>query len=95
MIKDQCRQLRKLGKRIKATHVQDNKGVVDSHLIPFVGGDIPWESIMPCLKEIGYEGDFIFETQSFMNQFPEELKLSAARLAYDFGMYCMKLYDEA
>ena len=95
MIKDQCRQLRKLGKRIKATQVQDNKGVYDSHLAPFVGGTVSWESIMPCLKEIGYEGDFILECHGFMNQFPEELKLSAAKLAYDFGMYCMKLYEQA
>lgn len=95
ILNDQCRALRRLGKRLKATHVQDNKGNCDAHLIPFVGGNIKWEEIMPCLKEIGYEGDFVYEVHNFMNYMPDALRPSAAKLAYDFGMYCMKLYDEA
>lgn len=95
MIDDQCRQLRKIGKRLKATHVQDNNGSTDSHLIPFVGGNIKWEQIMPCLKEIGYEGDFVYECHSFMNEIPDALRPSAARLAYEFGMYCMDMYAKA
>lgn len=95
MINDQCRQLRKLGKRLKATHVQDNMGEIDSHLIPFVGGSIKWEEVMPCLKEIGYTGDFMFECHSFMNEIPDALRPSAAKLAYDFGTYCMGLYEKA
>lgn len=95
MIGDQPRQLRKLGKHLVATHVQDNNGKRDSHLIPFVGGDIKWEKIMPCLKEIGYEGDFVLETHQFMNEIPDALRPSAAKLAYDFGMYCMEIYNKA
>ncbi|MBQ9080297.1 MAG: sugar phosphate isomerase/epimerase [Clostridia bacterium] len=90
---DQPRQLRKLGARLKATHVHDNRGERDSHLIPFVGGNIKWETIMPTLREIGYEGDFILETHMFMKQIPEALRPSAGRLMYEFGMYCMKLYE--
>lgn len=95
MLADQPRQLRMLGKRLKATHVQDNKGDRDSHLIPFVGGNIPWEEIMPCLKEIGYEGDFMLEAHSYARYIPEALRESAGRLAYDFGMYCMEMYHRA
>ncbi len=95
MLSDQPRQLRKLGKRLVSTHVQDNNGKRDSHLIPFVGGDIRWEMIMPCLKEIGYEGDFVLETHQFMNEIPDALRPSAAKLAYDFGMYCMEIYNKA
>lgn len=95
MYNDQPRQLRKLGKRLKATHVQDTNASRDSHLIPFVGGSVAWEDIMPCLKEIGYEGDFVFECHRFMNEVPDALRMSAAKLAYDFGMYCMDLYDKA
>lgn len=95
MLTDQPRQLRMLGKRLKATHVQDNTGKRDSHLIPFVGGNIRWEEIMPCLKEIGYEGDFMFEVHSFGRNLPDALWESAGKLAYEFGMYCMEMYEKA
>lgn len=95
MLADQPRQLRRLGKRLKSTHVQDNTGKRDSHLIPFVGGNIRWEEIMPCLREIGYEGDFMLETHHFARHIPEELWESAGRLAYEFGMYCMEMYHRA
>ncbi len=91
VIKDQPAALRRLGKRLKSTHVQDNYGKADSHMIPFVGGNIDWESIMPCLCEIGYEGDFVYECHSFMNDIPAELKMQAAKLSFEFGMYCMSL----
>ena len=95
MLADQPRQLRRLGQRLKATHVQDTSVKRDLHLIPFVGGNIRWEEIMPCLKEIGYEGDFMLEAHSFARQIPEALWESAGRLAYDFGMYCMEMYHRA
>ena len=95
MLADQPRQLRALGRRLKATHVQDNNGKRDAHLIPFVGGTIRWEEIMPCLKEIGYEGDFVLESHHFARQMPEALWESAGRLAYEFGMYCMNMYEHA
>lgn len=95
LFSDQPRQLRKLGRRLVATHVQDNKGTKDSHLIPFVGGDIKWEEIMPSLKEIDYQGDFVLECHSFMNEIPDALRPAAASLAFDFGMRCIELYESA
>lgn len=88
---DQPRQLRRIGSRLKATHVHDNRGERDSHLIPFVGGNIKWEQIMPVLREIGYEGDFILETHSFMASVPDALRPSAGRLMREFGEYCLSL----
>lgn len=88
---DQPRQLRCIGSRLKATHVHDNRGERDSHLIPFVGGNIKWEQIMPVLREIGYEGDFILETHSFMASVPDALRPSAGRLMREFGEYCLSL----
>lgn len=93
LVSDQPRQLRKLGSRLKATHVHDNRGERDSHLIPFVGGNIKWEKIMPALREMEYGGDFIFETHMFMKQIPDALRPAAGRLMHEFGMYCMKLYE--
>lgn len=95
MLSDTPRQLRRLGSRLKATHVHDNRGERDSHLIPFVGGNIKWEAVMPTLREIGYSGDFILECHSFMQQIPDGLRPAAGRLAHEFGMHCMKLYEES
>ena len=92
---DQPRQLKKLGARLKATHVHDNKGERDSHLIPFVGGNVKWETIMPTLKEINYSGDFIFETHMYMKQIPEALRPAASKLMLEFGNYCMDIYNKA
>lgn len=88
---DQTHQLRRVGDRLKATHVHDNKGERDSHLIPFVGGNIKWEQIMPVLREIGYAGDFMLESHKYMENVPEALRPSASRLMREFGEYCLKL----
>lgn len=92
---DQSRELEYIGKRLKATHVQDNNGKKDSHLIPFIGGDIKWEKIMPTLKKIGYEGDFVLETHAFMCNMPDELCRDAALLAYKLTEKCIRLYEQA
>lgn len=93
MIANQSTALERIGHRLKATHVQDNKGT-DAHLIPFVGGDINWESIMPTLKKIGYDGTFMLESGSYSQNLPEELWIPAGRLAYEFGTYCLSLADK-
>lgn len=89
--RDQTDALRRIGSRLKATHVQDNKGQVDGHLIPFVGGNVKWEAIMPVLREIGYAGDFIYETHRFTQNMPDALRPSAAKFAYEMGQYCLSL----
>ena len=89
--RDQAKALRKIGHRLKATHVQDNRGNLDGHLIPFIGGNIRWEEIMPALVEIGYTGDFIFETHRFTQNLPEALRASAGNFAREMGEYCLSL----
>ena len=93
--KDQVPALRKLGKRLKATHVQENDGSGDDHFIPFIRGNTPWEKLMPLLKEIGYEGDFTYEIHGFYSSIPDEMRLRAGKLAYEVGMYLMSLYENA
>jgi len=52
--------LRQVGKYVECTHVHDNRYCVDSHHLPF-RGDIPWESVMQVLSEIGFDKKFSFE----------------------------------
>lgn len=94
MMNDQREPLCKIGKRLKATHVQDNKGDRDAHLIPFIGGNVQWEKIMPVLTEIGYEGDFVFEAHRYSQDIPEELWEEAGRLAHEIGVYCLSLANK-
>lgn len=93
--RDQVPALRKLGARLKATHVQENDATADDHFIPFVRGTTPWEELMPLLKEIGYTGDFTYECHGFMAGVPDAMRPAAAKFAYAVGMYCISLYDRA
>ncbi|HOJ11578.1 MAG TPA: sugar phosphate isomerase/epimerase family protein [Clostridiales bacterium] len=87
---DQVKSLKYLGKRLKATHVHDNKGLFDDHTLPFLG-TINWYPIMQTLKEIGYEGDFTYELARYTNNIPEELIDDAIRLSISIGNYLLTL----
>jgi sugar phosphate isomerase/epimerase len=42
------------------THVHDNGGRKNDHLVPYAG-TIPWDEAMMEMQKIGYDGAFIFE----------------------------------
>jgi sugar phosphate isomerase/epimerase len=42
------------------THLHDNGGKTDDHLVPFDGG-IDWPSALLAMQKIGYDGAWIFE----------------------------------
>ncbi|HEY8420157.1 MAG TPA: sugar phosphate isomerase/epimerase family protein [Thermoclostridium sp.] len=90
LYEDQRIALRTLGKRLKGTHVHDNNGKDDFHLLPF-HGNIDWHSLMPVFKEIGYEGDFNFEIHKEFDNIPDNARDELARVAYKIGMYCLAL----
>lgn len=93
--KDQKAPLRKIGKLLKATHVDENNGSQDLHSLPFFVGKTDWKELMPILKEIGYEGDFTYEIHGFSQNAPDELRIKAAKFAYDVGMYLISLYENS
>jgi len=45
------------------THVHDNRGRTDDHLVPFAGG-IDWEAALTAVQKVGYEGTFLLELAS-------------------------------
>jgi sugar phosphate isomerase/epimerase len=89
----QLRPIRLLGKRIIALHVDDNQGLADDHLLPFLG-NIDWKSIMPLWNEIGYKGDFVYEIK-MNNSMPEELKDLTAGYSYQVGQYLLSLANSS
>lgn len=92
---DQTVPLRKLGHRLRATHVQECDGKQDDHFMPFIRGNTPWEKLMPLLKEIEYPGDFTYEIHGFFSGIPDDLRISAGKFAYEVGQYLIGLYDKA
>ena len=49
-----------LSGHIVTTHVHDNNGRDDGHLVPF-GGTIDWAALLMTLGKIGYAGAYVFE----------------------------------
>lgn len=87
---DQRAALRTLGSRLKATHVNDNYGQEDEHMFPF-HGNVDWPALLPVLAEIGYEGDFTYETHKEFDRLPDSVKDQVAKAGYDIGQFCLWL----
>ncbi|MBQ2963611.1 MAG: sugar phosphate isomerase/epimerase [Clostridia bacterium] len=52
--------IRKFGKRIVTIHVSDYDFLNERHWLPGEG-DIDWQSVASALKEVGYEGPWLYE----------------------------------
>ena len=60
-----------IGKRLKVIHVNDNTGMDDDHLPPFMG-NINWRDAMHGLSLVGFEGLFNFEVAA--GRVPAEMR---------------------
>lgn len=79
--------------RLKALHVHDNNYRADMHTLPFTC-DMDWEAIMKALADVRYDGDFTFEADNFLNNFPNDFKPRAVKFMVDTGRYLIGRYDE-
>jgi len=61
-----------------ATHVHDNGGKRDDHLVPFAGR-IDWDLAMMATQKVGYDGVLMFEVADTGNAVDVLKKMSAAR----------------
>ncbi len=53
--------IRELGRDLIATHIHDNEGRSDQHMLPLMG-NIPWAEATAALTEVGYRKPVIMET---------------------------------
>ncbi len=83
---DQAASLRLLGPHLKATHIHDNDGRADQHLLPF-NGRIKWPALMQALHDIDYRGPFSLEVHNAFHPLPEELKDTQLRFAHELCTY--------
>lgn len=87
---DQERSLRLIGPRLKALHVNDNGGVFDDHLLPFLG-TVDWTAAVRTLREIGYRGALCMEVHKFTRRMPAELLGDALRFARLTGEHLLSI----
>lgn len=80
-------------KRLKALHVNDNDLWDDLHVFPFFGG-IDWDYVCKTLAEIDYSGNFTFETDPFMDKYPDELIPECLTLLEKTGRYLISKLEE-
>ncbi|RLE89697.1 MAG: hypothetical protein DRJ49_02160 [Thermoprotei archaeon] len=57
---DQYQVIKIIGQHLVATHISDNDGFREQHLLPFMG-KIDWNAVVRGLKEVGYRGAFNLE----------------------------------
>ncbi len=78
-----------IGKRLKATHINDNHaGNVDEHLLPYFG-TVDWQKTLKALKEIGYDGDFAYEVEP--KGYPREVGYELVKYAAKLGRYLLSI----
>lgn len=87
---DVKKDIETMGNRLIATHVADNHGQQDEHLLPFYG-TIDWKKAVETLRKIKYSGDLTYECMFFNRHLPLELKVSAIRQAKLVGEYLLTL----
>jgi sugar phosphate isomerase/epimerase len=49
-----------LGGHLVTTHIHDNAGKRDDHLVPFTG-TIHWSALVMAMEKVGYDGVWMFE----------------------------------
>ncbi len=82
--------IRKVGaERIGCLHVHDNDHHHDTHTSPYYG-KMDWDGITAALKDIGYKGNFTYETDTFINKMPKELLLAGLKYQEAIGRYLIK-----
>lgn len=94
MEQDQKEALRLIGTRLKSTHVSDQYGIQADHMIPYLGKS-SWETFLPVLKEIGYQGDFVYETHRYTQNMPDGLMQGALKFSIEVGEYLIRMIKES
>jgi sugar phosphate isomerase/epimerase len=68
-------EIRDGGRWIVSTHLHDNHGINDEHLVPF-DGTIDWEKVLEAFDVIGYQGNLILELKTWNRPSAEVLRLA-------------------
>ncbi|NLJ81025.1 MAG: sugar phosphate isomerase/epimerase [Firmicutes bacterium] len=86
---NQAEALQRIGGRLKALHIADNRGEYDDHIPPYFG-TINWGPIMRTLEDVGYKGDFTFEILNLTKDLPRGLHQEAIEFTYRLGRFMLE-----
>ena len=89
---DPAEMIRKLGDRIKCTHIHDNDGSGDQHTLPFYG-TIDWGSVMKAFADINYTGDLSYEAGRFVKNLPDEFRPEGAKYMAKVGKLLIDKFE--
>ncbi len=81
--------IRKAGDKLIATHIHDNNGISDLHLLPGLG-TIRWEEVMKAFRE-SYSGYINYEAMYFSRNLPASFRGETLRLAGEIGSWLLTL----
>ena len=81
--------IHRAGDYLIATHIADNNGHKDEHLLPFFG-TIDWETAMKAFNE-SYKGYLNYECMYFGKVFPQKSGEAIASLSYDIAKLLLSL----
>lgn len=90
---DQPKALQMLKDYIVTTHISDEAGRNQIHILPCFG-NIDWEKLLKAFADIGYEGIFNFEIQHYLPGVPRQLVPSAMKFSYEVGTYLITRLEE-
>lgn len=85
---EQGKAIRLLGKYLKATHISDETGPDNIHILPYTGF-VDWEEVLAALADIDYTGIFAFEIQHYLPHMPMELVPSAMSFSAQVGEHLL------
>ena len=85
--------IRQMGSRLGCLHIHDNDNIHDSHTLPYTS-EMDWDDILRALGEIDYQGHFTYESDYFLNGFPDDLLPACERFMHDVGRSMMKKIEE-
>lgn len=78
--------IRLLGRHIKATHLSDETGRSNIHILPFTG-KVRWDEVLDALADVSYDGALSLEIQHYLPAMPPALCPEAMRYAHSVGNY--------
>ena len=79
-----------LGSRLRVLHINDNFGINDDHIPPFVG-NVDWKDAMKGISKVGFEGLFNFEIAT--GKVPNELRPALAKYLAESAKTLMSYVD--
>lgn len=83
----------KIGHRMKATHISDETGPNNIHILPYTGF-VQWEEVISALAAIQYSGAFAFEIQHYLPAIPLELVPEAMTFSVAVGRHMVNLLNK-